>query len=87
MQFSLISTSKAFHTCNEFGIVWLVWAVFPPGAVVWRLMVRARRGPAGCQGGFNEEEHRGAGTLVFSPRSDELRSRMGLSIPQPLGFV
>lgn len=67
--------------------MWPVWAVLPPEAVVWGLVVRGRRGPAGCQGGFSQEEHGGAGTLVFSPRSDELRSRIALSIPQALGFV
>lgn len=58
-----------------------------PKAVVWGLVVRGRGGPAGCQGGLRQKEHRGAGTLVFSPRSDVFCSKIGLSIPQIVGFV
>lgn len=53
-----------------------------PRAVGWGLVVRGRRGPAGYQGGLRQKEHRGAGTLVLSPRSDVLCCRIRLSIPQ-----
>lgn len=61
------------HVCSELGTVWLVLAALPPEAVV--------------RGSFSSEEHGGAGTLVFTLGSDELHSRIGLSIPQVLGFV